>query len=127
MAATKAKSEEGVASFYWQGQMTANCQKGKCERFNPDAMTAAHKSLPFGTIATVLNIANNRSVKVRINDRGPFIKGRIIDLSRAAANVIGMIDMGVSKVRITVECINYPPDKTRIADRALATAGIQSR
>ncbi len=98
LAATKAKSESGMASYYWHGQRTASG-----ERFNPDAMTAAHKSLPFGVIVTVLNVSNNRSVKVRINDRGPFIKGRIIDLSRAAAHVLGMIDMGVAKVRITVD------------------------
>jgi len=98
IAGEKARSEEGIASFYWHGRMTASGEK-----FIPEGMTAAHKTLPFGTMVTVTTIANNRSVRVRINDRGPFVKGRIIDLSRAAARSIGMIDAGVAKVRIDVD------------------------
>lgn len=98
VAAEKARSEEGMASFYWHGQVTANG-----ERFDPEGMTAAHKTLPFGTMVVVTTISNNRSVKVRINDRGPFIKGRVIDLSRAAARSIGMIGVGVAKVKIDVD------------------------
>jgi len=87
----------GMASYYWQGQMTASGA-----RFNPGAMTAAHRTLPFGTRVLVTNRNNGRSVTVVINDRGPFIKGRIIDLSRGAAGVIGMTQSGVAPVTIAV-------------------------
>ena len=87
----------GMASYYWQGQMTASGA-----RFNPSGMTAAHRSLPFGTRVLVTNKRNGRSVTVTINDRGPFIKGRIIDLSRGAASVIGMTQSGVAPVSISV-------------------------
>ncbi|MBI1651230.1 septal ring lytic transglycosylase RlpA family protein [Hyphomicrobium sulfonivorans] len=82
-----------MASYYWQPQMTASGV-----RFNPNAMTAAHRSLPFGTKVRVTNKRNGKSVVVTINDRGPFIKGRIIDLSNAAAGVIGMRASGVAPV-----------------------------
>jgi rare lipoprotein A len=87
----------GMASYYWQGQMTASGA-----RFNPGGLTAAHRTLPFGTRVLVTNRNNGRSVTVTINDRGPFIKGRIIDLSRGAASVIGMTGSGVAPVSITV-------------------------
>ena len=87
----------GMASYYWQGQQTASGA-----RFNPSAMTAAHRSLPFGTRVLVTNRNNGRSVTVTINDRGPFIKGRIIDLSKGAAGVIGMHQSGVAPVSIQV-------------------------
>lgn len=87
----------GMASYYWQGQMTASGA-----RFNPSGMTAAHRSLPFGTRVLVTNRNNGRSVTVTINDRGPFIKGRIIDLSSGAAGVIGMKGSGVAPVSISV-------------------------
>ncbi|MFA5948688.1 MAG: septal ring lytic transglycosylase RlpA family protein [Hyphomicrobium sp.] len=87
----------GLASYYWQGQQTASGA-----RFNPSAMTAAHRSLPFGTRVLVTNKSNGRSVTVTINDRGPFIKGRIIDLSSGAAGVIGMKGAGVAPVSISV-------------------------
>jgi len=87
----------GIASYYWQGQMTASGV-----RFNPSAMTAAHRTLPFGTRVQVTNHSNGRSVTVTINDRGPFIKGRIIDLSRAAAGAIGMTGQGLARVSIQV-------------------------
>lgn len=86
----------GMASYYWQGQMTASGV-----RFNPNAMTAAHKTLPFGTKVLVTNKRNGKSVVVTINDRGPFIKGRIIDLSKAAAAKIGMLGSGVAPVTVT--------------------------
>lgn len=85
----------GVASYYWQGQQTASGQ-----RFNPSGMTAAHRTLPFGTKVRVTNQSNGRSVVVTINDRGPFIKGRIIDLSRGAAQVIGMTGAGLARVSV---------------------------
>jgi rare lipoprotein A len=71
------------------------------EQMDPNELTAAHRSLPFGMRVLVENLSNGRSVVVRINDRGPFIGGRIIDLSKAAAESIGMIDSGVAKVRVT--------------------------
>jgi len=86
----------GMASYYWQGQRVASGG-----RFNPNALTAAHRTLPFGTRVKVTNVRNGRSVIVTINDRGPFIRGRIIDLSLAAAKVIDMTRAGV--VPVTVE------------------------
>lgn len=87
----------GVASFYWQPQRVASGGW-----FNPNAMTAAHKTLPFGTRVRVTHLGNGRSVVVTINDRGPYIAGRIIDLSKAAAGVIGMQGQGVARIRMTV-------------------------
>ena len=88
----------GLASYYWQPQAIA-CGKG---RFNPNAMTAAHKTLPCGTRVKVTNKRNGKSVIVKINDRGPYIKGRIIDLSRAAAQKINMTKAGVVPVIVQV-------------------------
>lgn len=65
-------------------------------------MTAAHRTLPFGTVVLVKDLDNGRAVKVRINDRGPFIRGRIIDLSRGAARKLGMLEAGLAHVRIEV-------------------------
>lgn len=87
----------GIASFYWQPQRVASGGW-----FNPNAMTAAHKSLPFGTRVRVTHLGNGRSVEVMINDRGPFVGGRIIDLSKAAAGVIGMQGQGLANVRMDV-------------------------
>lgn len=87
----------GMASYYWQGQQVASGG-----RFNPEGMTAAHKTLPFGTKVRVTNRNNGRSVVVTINDRGPFIRGRIIDLSRGAARVVGMTGSGVAPVSVSV-------------------------
>jgi rare lipoprotein A len=91
-----AQAETGIASVYgYDGQKTANG-----ERANPRGMTAAHKSLPFGTLVTVVNKSNGRQVTVRINDRGPFVHGRIIDLTPAAATELGF--SGLAPVRISV-------------------------
>jgi rare lipoprotein A len=87
----------GVASYYWQGQVTATG-----ERYNPEGMTAAHRTLPFGTRVRVTHLGNGRSVDVRINDRGPYIGGRIIDLSRGAAGILGMHQQGLARVKVTV-------------------------
>jgi rare lipoprotein A len=87
----------GMASYYWEGQMTASGA-----RFNPGALTAAHRSLPFGTRVRVTNRSNGRSVVVTINDRGPFVGGRVIDLSRAAAQAISMTGAGVAPVSLEV-------------------------
>lgn len=85
----------GYASWYSMTSRTANG-----ERANPKAMTAAHPSLPFGTWVRVKNLRNGRSVVVRINDRGPFRRGRIIDVSRAAAARLGFLRAGTTRVRI---------------------------
>ncbi len=87
----------GIASFYWQGQKTANG-----EAFDKTAMTAAHPSLPFNTRVKVTHLANKRSVVVRINDRGPFKTGRVIDLSHAAAGALGMHGQGLARVQLEV-------------------------
>ncbi len=88
----------GRASFYgerFRGRRTASGQ-----RFNPDALTAAHRRLPFGTRLRVTNVRNGQSVVVRVNDRGPFHGNRILDLSKAAARRIGMVRSGTARVRI---------------------------
>ena len=87
----------GMASWYNEPQMTASG-----ERFNKNALTAAHRTLPMGTHVRVTNTRNGRSVVVRINDRGPYSKSRIIDLSEAAARQLGMIDAGVAPVQLEV-------------------------
>lgn len=91
-----ARAQCGSASWYsLPGNRTANG-----ERMNPSAMTAAHRSLPFGTKVKVTNRRNGRSVTVRINDRGPFIKGRIIDVSKAAARELGFVRAGHTQICI---------------------------
>lgn len=100
LIASPLSAEEGSASFYadrFHNRLTASG-----ERFNMNALTAAHPRLPFGTLVRVTNHINNRSVVVRINDRGPFARGRIIDLSRRAAAEIGMIDRGHAPVSLKV-------------------------
>ncbi len=87
----------GWASFYKTGRVTANG-----EAFRPMGLTAAHRKLPFGTILKVTNLSSGKSVIVRVNDRGPYINGRILDLSLGAAKMIGLINAGVTKVSYTV-------------------------
>lgn len=92
--------QTGYASWYgghFQGRMTANG-----ETFDTNQLTAAHRTLPFNSIVRVTNVRNERSVVVRINDRGPFVENRIIDLSRAAADAIGLTAAGVGMVRLEV-------------------------
>ncbi len=90
-------SSSGIASYYWQPQRVASGGW-----FNPNALTAAHKTLPFGTRVRVTNFNNGRAVVVRINDRGPYIRGRVIDLSLRAAGVIGMRGSGVARVNLQI-------------------------
>ena len=90
--------ERGVASWYgpnFHGRLTANG-----ERYDMHGMTAAHRTLPFGTVVEVVNVGNGRRVTVRINDRGPFAHGRIIDLSYAAAREIGLVGPGTARVEV---------------------------
>jgi rare lipoprotein A (peptidoglycan hydrolase) len=87
----------GIASYYWQDQMTSSG-----ERFDRHAHTAAHKTLPLGTRVRVTNLSNGKSTIVRINDRGPFKPGRVIDLSEAAAGDLAMKDLGLVRVAIEV-------------------------
>lgn len=87
----------GKASWYAMHSRTASGEKA-----NPSALVAAHRSLPFGTMVKVENLTNGRSVVVRINDRGPFIRGRVIDLSKRAANELGFLSRGVASVRLSI-------------------------
>ncbi len=90
---------EGLASWYggkFNGRKTASG-----EIFSSKRLTAAHRTLPFGTCVLVQNVANGRSVKVRINDRGPFTRGRVIDLSEAAARRLDFVSEGVARVRLS--------------------------
>lgn len=90
--------QTGLASYYahkFHGRKTASG-----ERYNEKALTAAHPSLPFGTLVRVVNLRNKRAVTVRINDRGPFVKKRIIDVSYAAARKLKMVGQGVVPVRV---------------------------
>src|SRR5262245_32350550 len=99
VAATRG-GQVGLASYYgadFDSQRTASG-----ERFVMEKMTAAHRTLPFGTRVRVTNVANGRSVVVRINDRGPFVKGRVLDLSHAAARALRLIGPGVGRVRLQV-------------------------
>ncbi|YCH22608.1 septal ring lytic transglycosylase RlpA family protein [Pseudomonas sp. D1-3] len=89
---------EGKASYYGKAHHGNRTASG--ERFNQNALTAAHRTLPFGTMVKVTNLNNDRSVVVRINDRGPFARGRIIDVSRKAAESLDMIRSGVAPVRV---------------------------
>jgi rare lipoprotein A (peptidoglycan hydrolase) len=94
------KVETGRASWYGQahhGRLTASG-----ERFDMNALTAAHPTLPFGTRLRVVNLDNDRQVDVRINDRGPIVPGRIIDLSYGAARALGAVGTGVIPVRLSV-------------------------
>lgn len=98
---------EGEASWYagkFQGRTTASG-----EIFDTNELTAAHKTLPFGTVVRVTNLKNRMDVEVRVNDRGPFVEGRIIDLSRAAADAIDMTADGVVPVSLTVVAVPEEP------------------
>lgn len=89
---------EGMASYYGPGLHGNLTASG--ERFDQNDFTAAHRTLPFGTCLVVENTGNKRSVEVRVNDRGPYAKGRLIDVSLAAAKELKMIDQGVARVRL---------------------------
>src|SRR6188768_3743179 len=95
-----AQVQTGKASFYadkFEGSYTASGEKYKHSK-----LTAAHKSLPFGTKVRVTNLANDQSVEVVINDRGPYVDGRIIDISKSAAEQLGFINQGLAEVKLEV-------------------------
>ena len=90
-------ASHGIASFYTTGTKTASG-----ERFDTNELTAAHRTLPFGTRLRVTNVATGQSVTVRVNDRGPFIPGRIVDVTYNAATTLGMVGGGLAKVKLEV-------------------------
>ncbi len=105
------KVQEGKASWYGPGFAGRRTASG--EVFDPSQLTAAHRELPFGTLVRVHNLDNGRSVVVRINDRGPFKSSRVIDLSRAAAEALGMLGPGTADVRL--EVLTLPSGMVRVA------------
>ena len=90
-------ASQGLASFYSEGTRTASGEK-----FDANELTAAHPTLPFGTRLRVTNVATGRSVTVRVNDRGPYVQGRIVDVSYSAAASLGMVGRGVANVKLDV-------------------------
>lgn len=105
-----AMAETGYASFYGNGEKL-NKHTASGEVFNRNAMTAAHRTLRLGTYVKVTDLKTGKHVIVKINDRGPFIKGRIIDLSKGAAIKLGMFKRGVAKVK--VEIVKSPKQKSK--------------
>ena len=95
-AGTKTASQ-GIASFYTEGTKTASGEK-----FNTHDLTAAHPTLPFGTRLRVTNVTTGQAVTVRVNDRGPYIQGRIVDVSYSAADALGMVGKGLANVKLDV-------------------------
>ena len=96
-AAETQTASQGVASFYTEGTQTASGEK-----FDTHDLTAAHPTLPFGTRLRVTNVASGRSVTVRVNDRGPYVPGRVVDVSYSAAETLGMVGSGIAKVKLDV-------------------------
>jgi rare lipoprotein A len=105
VTASGGDEENGLAS--WYGYPYHGRQAASGEIYNMDQFTAAHRTLPFGTRVRVVSLSNDKAVEVRINDRGPFIDGRIIDLSRAAARTLDLVQPGIMPVRL--EVIDNPP------------------
>lgn len=96
--ALPAQANTGLASFYGPGFAGKKTASG--ERFNPGGLTAAHRSLPFGTRLKLTNLANGRTIIVRINDRGPFVGGRVLDVSQGAASALGFVASGTARLKI---------------------------
>ena len=95
-AGAKQTASQGVASFY------SDTETASGERFDKNELTAAHPSLPFGTKLRVTDVSSGRFVTVRVNDRGPFVRGRVVDISPSAAEALGMVDKGITNVRLDV-------------------------
>ncbi|MGY0572353.1 septal ring lytic transglycosylase RlpA family protein [Bradyrhizobium sp. RDM12] len=96
IANAKTTASHGVASFY------SDTETASGEKFDKNELTAAHPSLPFGTRLRVTDVSSGRFVTVRVNDRGPFVRGRVVDISPSAAEALGMVDKGVANVRLDV-------------------------
>jgi rare lipoprotein A len=94
---TSPTNRDGIASFYTEDEETASGEK-----YDPNKLTAAHPTLPFGTRLRVTNLVNGHSVVVRVNDRGPFIPGRVVDVSYSAAETLGIVERGIVKVKLDV-------------------------
>jgi rare lipoprotein A len=94
---TSPTNKDGIASFYTEDEQTASGEK-----YDPNKLTAAHPTLPFGTRLRVTNLINGHSVVVRVNDRGPFIPGRVVDVSYSAAETLGIVERGIVKVKLDV-------------------------
>ncbi len=109
VAAGTGREERGGASFY--SDRLAGRSTASGEPYEPTAMTAAHKTLPFGAVVMVQRVSDGKSVEVRINDRGPHVRGRIIDLSRRAAEALGIVRAGVADVVLRV--VSLPPPKKK--------------
>lgn len=95
-ASAKPAGSQGLASFY------SDTETASGERFDKNEMTAAHPTLPFGTKLRVTDVSSGRFVTVRVNDRGPFVRGRVVDISPSAAEALGMVDKGLANVRLDV-------------------------
>ena len=95
-AGAKQTASQGVASFY------SDTETASGEKFDKNELTAAHPSLPFGTKLRVTDVSSGRFVTVRVNDRGPYVRGRVVDISPSAAEALGMVDRGVANVRLDV-------------------------
>jgi len=93
---TKQAASHGLASFY------SDTETASGEKFDKNELTAAHPTLPFGTKLRVTDVSSGRFVTVRVNDRGPFVRGRVVDISPSAAEALGMVDKGVTNVRLDV-------------------------
>jgi rare lipoprotein A len=91
-------ADEGVASYY-DSRLTGR-RTASGERYDPEAFTAAHRTAPLGSCLLVTRLDDGRAVRVRVNDRGPFVHGRVVDLSRAAARELGFLRSGVARVRV---------------------------
>ncbi|MEA3187124.1 MAG: rare lipoprotein [Chthoniobacter sp.] len=106
-----AGTQFGIASFYTAGWFGIGEQTASGERFRQYDMTAAHKTLPMGTFVRVTNLSNGHHTIARITDRGPFVRGRIIDLSKTGARDVGILDAGTAQVRLDV----LVPRRVRVA------------
>jgi rare lipoprotein A len=123
IAQTFAQTQTGKASFYadkFEGSSTASGEKYKHSK-----LTGAHKSLPFGTKVRITNLANNESVEVEINDRGPYVEDRIIDLSKSAAEKLGFVNQGLAEV--TLEVIDAGDGKTSDPARPIEHVSVDEK
>lgn len=121
--------EQGGASWYGPGFHGRRTASG--ERYDMHALTAAHRTLPFGTVVRVRSLVNGREVDVRISDRGPFVRGRVIDISRAAAEELQMLGLGFKQVSLLVleppPLVTQPPATTQSAIRSRRSVQVRAR